>query len=90
MFVVNNMELFAENSELYATVTRNSSNLHFPVSNLTVFQKGPQYFEIKVCNSLPSNIKQLSSNKKQFKNALLQFLNLHLFYDIEEFFNYKD
>jgi hypothetical protein len=41
MFVVNNIELFAENSELYATVTRNSSNLHFPISNLTVFQKGP-------------------------------------------------
>jgi hypothetical protein len=36
--------------------------------------------------SLPSYIKQLSKNKKQFKNALLQFLHLHLFYDTEEFF----
>jgi hypothetical protein len=83
MFVVNNMKLFAENSELYATVTRNSLNLHFPISNLTVFQTGPHYFGIKVYNSLPSNIKQLSSNKKQFKKALLHFLHLHLFYDIE-------
>jgi hypothetical protein len=79
MFVVNNMEMFAENSELYATVTRNSSNLHFPISNLTVFQKGPQYFGIKVYNSLPSNIKQLSSNKEQFKKALLQFLSSFTF-----------
>jgi hypothetical protein len=55
-----------------------------------VFQKGPQYLGIKVYNSLPSDIKQLSRNKKQFKNALLQFLPLHLFYDIEEFFNYRD
>jgi hypothetical protein len=90
MFVVNNMELFAENPELYATVTRNSSNLYFPISNLTIFQKGPQYFGMKVYNSFPSNIKQFSSNKKQFKKALLQFLHLHLFYDIEEFFNYRD
>jgi hypothetical protein len=39
-------------------------------------------------------IKQLSSNKKQFKKALLQCFHLHLFYDIEEFLitkikNYK-
>jgi hypothetical protein len=67
MFVVNNMELFAENSELYATVARNSSNLHFTISNLTAFQKGPQYFGIKVYNSLPSNMKQLSNNKKHLR-----------------------
>jgi hypothetical protein len=75
---------------MYATVTKNSSNLHFPTSNLTVFQKGPQYLGIKVYNSLPGDIKQLSRNKKQFKNALLQFLHLHLFYDIKEFFNCRD
>jgi hypothetical protein len=40
MFVVNNMELFAENSEMHTTVTRNSSNMHLPSSNLTVFKKG--------------------------------------------------
>jgi hypothetical protein len=59
MFVVNNMELFAENSEMHTTVTRNSSNLHLPSSNLTVFQKGLQYFGVKVYNNLPGNIKQL-------------------------------
>jgi hypothetical protein len=62
--IVVNMELFAENSDMYATVTRNSSNLHFPTSNLTVFQKGPQYLGIKVYNSILSDIKQLSKNKK--------------------------
>jgi hypothetical protein len=72
------MEFFVENSNMYATVTRNSLNLHFPISNLTVFQKGPQYLGIKVYNSLPSDIKQMSKNKKQFKKALIQFLNLHL------------
>jgi hypothetical protein len=77
MFIVNNMKLFTENSDMYEIVTRNSSNLHLPLSNLTLFQKGPQYFGIKVFNSLPSNIKQLSTNKNQFNNGLLQFLHLH-------------
>ena len=90
MFVVDNKELFVENLDLYATKTRNSSNLHVPFSNLTVFQKGPQYFGIKVYNSLPDNIKLLSGNKNQFKKALLQFLHSHSFYDIGEFFNYRD
>jgi hypothetical protein len=39
MFVVNNMELFAENSEMNTTVRRNSSNLHLSSSNLSIFQK---------------------------------------------------
>jgi hypothetical protein len=90
MFVVDNKELFVENVDLYATKTRNSSNLNVPLSNLTVFQKGPQYFGIKAYNNLPDNIKLLSWNKNQFKKALLQVLHLHSFYDIGEFFNYRD
>jgi hypothetical protein len=86
MFVVNNIDLFVINVDKYTTVTRNSSNLYFPLSNQTIFQKGPQYFGVKVNNNLPGNIKQLSSNKNQFKKALLPFLYLHSFYSIEEFF----
>jgi hypothetical protein len=89
-FVVNNKNLSSENSELYATKTRNNSNLHLPSSNLTVFQKGPEYFGIKVYNSLPGNIIQLSGNKNQFKKVLLQFLYSHSFYNIDNFFNYRD
>jgi hypothetical protein len=81
MFVVNNKNLFVENSELYAIKTRNSLNLRLLLSNLTVFQKGPQYFGIKVYKNFPGNIKQLSGNKNQFKKVLLQFLHLHSFYD---------
>jgi hypothetical protein len=32
----------------------------------------------------------LSDNKNQFKKKLLQFLYLHSFYSIEEFFKYTD
>jgi hypothetical protein len=45
--------------------------------------KGSQYFGIKVYNSLPGNIKHLSKSKTQFKKALLQFLHLHAFYNLE-------
>jgi hypothetical protein len=67
MFVVNNMDLIVINFYMYTTVTRNSSNLYFPLSNLTIFWKGPQYFDVKVYNNLPGNIKQLYSNKNQFR-----------------------
>jgi hypothetical protein len=90
MFVVNNMELFAENSEMYTTVTRKSSNMHLPSSNLTIVQKGSQYFGIKVYNVLPDNIKQLSKSNTQFKKALLQFLHLHSFHNMIGFFNYRE
>jgi hypothetical protein len=92
MFVVNNMELFTENSNMYEIATRNNSNFHLPLSNLTVFQRGPQYLGIKVYNSLPNNIKQLSRNKNtnKFNKALLQFLHLHTFYNMDEFFNHRD
>jgi hypothetical protein len=90
MFVVNNMELFAENSEMHTTITRNSSNLPLPSSYLTVFQKGSQYFGIKAYNSFPGNIKQRSKSKNQFKKALLQFLHLHAFYNKNDFFNYRE
>jgi hypothetical protein len=89
MFVVNNMDLFVINNDRYTAETRNSLNLYFPLSNI-IFQKGLQYFGIKVYNNLPGKIKQLSNNKNQFKETLLQFLYLHSFYSIEECFKYKD
>jgi hypothetical protein len=57
MFVVNNKDSFTINTDKYTIVTRNSSNLYLPVTNLTIFQKGSQYFGIKVYNNLPDTIK---------------------------------
>jgi hypothetical protein len=48
---------------------------------------GLYYAGIKVYNNLPGNIKQLSNNKKEFKEALLLFLYFHSFYNIDEFFH---
>jgi hypothetical protein len=49
-------------------------DLHYPLSQLTVFQKGTYYAGIKVFNSLPAAIKELSHNIKQFKLVLKNFL----------------
>jgi hypothetical protein len=50
-----NMDFFTENSDMYKIITRISSNLHLPLSDLTLFQKGRHYLGIRVYNSLPSN-----------------------------------
>jgi hypothetical protein len=52
-------------------------HLYLPIANLRVFQKGPEFFGIKVYNKLPGSIKQLSNNKKKFREALLLFLYFH-------------
>jgi hypothetical protein len=70
MFVVNNMESFTTNTDIYMIVIINNLNLYFPLTNLTVFENGSQYFRIKVYNNHPDNIKQLFGS----------------FYSMEEFF----
>ena len=61
------------NSEIHNINTRTKSNLYQPISNLTTYQKGTYYSGIKVYNSLPTQIKDLSHNRKQFKSALKNF-----------------
>lgn len=56
LFVINNKNQFAANSEVHRINTKNKSNFHQPLSILTSFQKGP-YFVIKVFSHLPGHIK---------------------------------
>ena len=73
------------NSEIRNINTRTKSNLHQPISNLSTYQKGTYYSGIKVFNSLPTHIKDLSPtyikdlphNRKQFKSAPKNVLYLH-------------
>jgi hypothetical protein len=79
MFVVNNMDLFVISNDRYTTEARNSLNLYFPLSNITIFQKGPQYFGIKVYNNLPGKIKQVVLTtkinlRKHYYNSLFTFI----------------
>jgi hypothetical protein len=88
MYIVNNLELFVLNSDRNILETRHSMNLYLPIANLRVFQKGPEFFGIKVYNNLPGRIKLLN-NIRKFKTALLHFLFIHSFYSVDEFFSQK-
>ena len=96
LFVVDNREHFKVNSErehfkvnseIHHINTRYRSNLHPPITHLSVYQKGAHYSGIKVFNSLPAHIKELSHNRNHFKRALKNFLCIHSFYSLNEFFN---
>ena len=43
LFVIDNGDYFKVNSKIHNINTRNKSNLHLPVSNLSVYQKGTYY-----------------------------------------------
>jgi hypothetical protein len=62
MFVVNNKDLFKMNSDVHTFNTRSNCDLHFPVVNLTVCQKGVRCSGIKLYNHLPSTLSALWRN----------------------------
>jgi hypothetical protein len=78
--LANNKNHFKVNSKMHGISTRHISNLFQPLSRLTIYKKGTYYLGIKMFNSLPSQIKDLSHNVRQFKSALKSFLHLHSFY----------
>jgi hypothetical protein len=89
LFVVDNGNYYRMTPEIQSINTMNKSNLHLPVSNLSVYQKGPYCSGIRVFNNLPSQIKDLSHNRNQFKRALKNVLYFHSFYILDEYFNYN-
>ena len=78
--MVKNKDLFTTNQEIHNINTRCNINLHPPICNLTLFQKGVQFSGIKLFNHLPLNIKSLSNEINLFKPASKRFLLLHSFY----------
>jgi hypothetical protein len=52
ILVTQNKHLYVTNQEIYNTDTRFKTNLYPPISNLTKYQKGPYYSEIKTFNHL--------------------------------------
>jgi hypothetical protein len=47
-----------------------------------VFHREPYYSGNKAFNILPSYVKNLLQTKKQFKQALKEFLHFHSFYNL--------
>jgi len=66
-------------SENCSIHTRLGNDLHWPQTNLDVYQKGVYYSDVKFFNYLPSYIKNTSGNLNKYKIILKQFLNTHSF-----------
>jgi len=87
LFVIDNKDHFRKNSEVHHINTRNKSSLHQPLSNLSIYQKGAYYIGIRVFNSLPPQIRELSHKRHHFRHILKEFLFTHSFYTLDEYFN---
>jgi hypothetical protein len=87
LFVVNNGNYFTPNSLLYDSNTRHRNDLHLPQATLTMYQRGVYYLGIKIFNSLPRALKDISCKPGKFKIALRRFLQTHSFYSLDEFFD---
>jgi hypothetical protein len=62
MFVVQNKNFFITNNENHNIDTIQRNNLYLPQANLTIYQKGAYYLEIKFFNNLPLEIKIVADN----------------------------
>jgi hypothetical protein len=87
--VDNNKNQFRLNCEVHSINIRNNSDFFQPLSHLAVYQKDPFYVGIKVYNSFPTEIKDLSQKIKKFKYCLKRFLHQHSFYTLDKYFNHK-
>jgi hypothetical protein len=90
LLVINNRHHSGANSEIHNVNTRTRHDLHYPLSQLSVFQKGVYYTGIKVFNGLPVSMKELSTSTQQFKQELKNFLFYHSFYTLDEYLNLKN
>jgi hypothetical protein len=83
LFVINNRHNFEVNSEMHNVNSRTRHDLHYPLSQLSVFQSGVYYAGIKVFNGFPVSVKELSTNTQHFKQELKNFLFYHSFYKLD-------
>ena len=83
--VAENKNLFLLNKDIHKFNTRSSYNLHLPLVNLTVVQRGVFYSGCKIFNKLPSQIRNQFDNLKLFKRKLKSFVIDQSVYNIDEF-----
>jgi len=89
MFVVKNKDLLKSNSDAHSFNTISNHDLHTPITNFTLFQKGVLYSGIKIYNHLPPTLKQFSYDIPKFQAALKRFLLTNTFYTMEEYYSWK-
>jgi formate/nitrite transporter FocA (FNT family) len=87
MVVVNNRDYFVSNSVYHNINTRQKKIIYTYLRYLWPCIRREYYSGIKIFNSLPKAIKDISSKPKKFKIALKHYLLTHSFYSLDEFFS---
>jgi hypothetical protein len=67
VFMMNNKSLCKTHSDIHNINTRNTMNLFHSPTRLKLCQKGPYHSGIKVFNSFPLEISNLSSNENSLR-----------------------
>jgi len=65
------------------------NQLLIPIANPTSVHKGITYSGIKIYKSLPSNILNLTNDRKLFKNELYKYLLNNSFHSVKEFLEFS-
>jgi hypothetical protein len=89
LFIIDNPNNFQTCLEIHGLYTISKSQLFIPTAELTSVQKAITYSDIKIYNSLPSNILNLENERKQFKNKLHRHLLNNLLYCVKEFLEFS-
>jgi hypothetical protein len=71
------LDKFQRNTNVHNLNTGRKYDLHMPNTNLTKYQKGVYYTDIKLFDNLPPTIKSLNRDIKVFKPALKDYLLTH-------------
>jgi len=89
LFIIGNPNIFQTGLETHELHTRSKNQLFIPIANLTSIKKEITSSDIKIDDSLPSNILYLKNDRKQFKNDLYRHLLNNSFYPVQEFLEYS-
>lgn len=85
IFVRSHPDQFPLNRTTHAYSTRTNSDIFIPSFNHSFYKHSPVHLCSKIFNSLPSNIKHITSFVS-FKATLKQFLISHSYYNLDDFF----
>ena len=77
-----------QTTQFTTIILRLKKNLHQPDTNLTQYQNGVLCKGTKMYNSLPTYIKEASTNTKKFAKVFKMFLYEKAFYTLNEFYTY--
>jgi hypothetical protein len=89
-FVITNRDQYTTNLSIHGRYTRQAYDIHWTISNLSLYQKGSYHMGLKVYDRLPAYIKERSYNVMEFKCLLKNCLRSNDFYTLEEYSQYNN